>query len=86
MKRTAPKVIKRPKVIRKIKEIKVNKVIKRPKITGNNDKRKRYVNPITLNYVLRPTYSAAFRKIKKKDEELQPKVRRGITKNRKKDQ
>ena len=73
MKRTALKVIKRPKVIRKIKEIKANSVIKRPKIIGNNDKRKRYVNPTTLNYMLRPTYLAALRKIKKKDEKLERK-------------
>ena len=66
-------VIKRPKIIGKFKEIKAKEVIKRPIITGNNDKRERYVNPITLNYVLRPTYLAALRKIKKKDEELQRK-------------
>ena len=71
--RTAPKVIKRPKVIGNIEEIKVTKVIKRPEIVGSikepkanrvvripkvakvDDKCKRYVNPITLNYVLRPT-------------------------------
>ena len=73
MKRTALKVIKRSEVIGKIKKIKVKKVIKRPKVIGNNDKRKRYVNPITFNYVLRPTYLAASSKIKKKDEELQRK-------------
>ena len=46
------------------------KVIKRPEVIGSNDKRKRYVNPITLNYVLRPAYLAALRKIKKNNEEL----------------
>ena len=37
MERTAPKVIKRPKVIGhgNIEEIKATKVIKRPKVTGN---------------------------------------------------
>ena len=87
--RTAPKVIKIPKVIGNIEEIKATKVIKRPNVIWNieepeanrvinipkafkvDDKRKRYVNPITLNHVLRPTYLAALRKIKKKDEELQ---------------
>ena len=67
------KVIKRPKVIGKIKKIKAKEVIKRPTIIGNNDKRERYLNPITLNYVSRPTYLAALRKIKKKDEDLQRK-------------
>ena len=38
-----------------------------------DDRRKRYVNPITLSYVLRPTYLAALCKIKKKDEEWQQK-------------
>ena len=32
---------------------------------------KKYVNPITLNYVLRPTYLAALRKLKKTDEVYQ---------------
>ena len=41
--------------------------------TYNHWKRGRYVNPITLSCVLRPTYLAALRKIKKKDEELQRK-------------
>ena len=76
-----------PKVIGKFKENKVRRVYKRPKLIGkintrnikrpililNNDKRERYFNPITFNYVLRPTYLAALRKIKKKDEELQRK-------------
>ena len=63
-------------------------VIKRPKLTGKPtfrkikrptiiidtiDRRERYFNPITQNYVLRPTYLAALRKIKKKNEELQQK-------------
>ena len=39
-----------------------------------DDKRKRYLNSITLNCVLRPTYLAALRKIKKKDEERQQKL------------
>ena len=67
----ARRVVKRPKLIGKIKKIKAKEVIKRPTIIGNNDKCERYINPITLNYVLRPTYSASLRKIKKKDEELQ---------------
>ena len=37
MERTAPKVIKRPKGVGNIKEIKPNKVIKRPKFTGNTE-------------------------------------------------
>ena len=87
MKRTVPKVIKRPKVVGKIKEIKANKIIKRPKVIGNNDKRERYVNPITFNHVLRPTYFAALRKIKKKDGELKRKFEElSQKKNRKKDQ
>ena len=32
---------------------------------------KRYVNPITLNYELRPTHLALLRKLKKKEEEYQ---------------
>ena len=56
--RSGPKVVKRPKVIGNIEEIKANKVIKKPKIIGNlklnstfikipivvkvDDKRKRY--------------------------------------------
>ena len=35
----------------------------------------RYVNPITLNYVLKPTYLAALHKTKKKDEEWQQKLK-----------
>ena len=49
MKRTASKVIKKPKVIGNIKEIKANRVIKIPKVAKGDDKRKRYVNPVTLN-------------------------------------
>ena len=93
VKRTAPKIIKRPKLIGNIKEIKANKVIKKAKVIGNteepkvnrvikipevvkvDDERKRYVNLITLNYVQRPTYLAAIRKIKKKDEEWQQKLK-----------
>ena len=50
---------------------------KKPKVIGNivkpkakvdNNKRKRYVNPIALNYVLRLSYLAALRRINKKDE------------------
>ena len=45
--------------------------VKRPTIIMDIiDRRERYFNPITQNYVLRPTYLAALRKIKK-DEELQ---------------
>ena len=44
-----------------------------PKVTKVDDKRKRYVNPIMFNYVLKLTYLAALRKIKKKNEELQRK-------------
>ena len=39
-----------------------------------DDKRKRYINPITLNYVLRPTYLAALHKIKKNNQEWQHKL------------
>ena len=67
------KIIKRSTIIGKIREIKAKNVIKRPTVTGNNDKCNRYVNPITPNYYLRPTYLAALCKIKKKDEELQQK-------------
>ena len=42
VKRTALKVMKRPKDIGKIKEIKAKRVIRGPKVIGNNDKRKRY--------------------------------------------
>ena len=81
--RSAPKVIKKPKIIGNIKEIKnpkiignieepnADRVIKIPKVVKVDDQRKRYVNPITLNYVLRPTNLAALRKLKKKDEEYQ---------------
>ena len=71
----ATMVIKRPKVIENIEEPKANRVIKIPKVDKVDDKRKRYVNPITLNYVLRPTYLAALYKIKKKDKEWQQKLK-----------
>ena len=89
MERTASKAIKKPKLIGNIKEIKgikrpeiignveepkANRVINTPKKVKVDDKRKRYVNPMSLNYVLRPTYLAALRKIKKKDEELERKL------------
>ena len=69
--RTAPKAtkklevignineIKRPKIIGNVEEPKAYRVIKTPKEVKVDDKRKRYVNPVTLNYVLRPTYLAA---------------------------
>ena len=64
------KVIKRSKLIGKP----TLRKIKRPTIIiDTTDRRERYFNPITQNYVLRPTYLAALRKIKKKDEELQQK-------------
>ena len=64
------KVIKRPtKVIGNIEEPKANRVIKTPEEVKIDGKRKRYVNPITLSYVLRPAFLAALCKIKKKDEE-----------------
>ena len=72
MERTAPKAIRKPKVIGNINEI------KRPTITGKIKTPtleiminvKDPINPVTLNYVLRRTSLAALRKIKKKDEEL----------------
>ena len=73
VKRTASKVIKRAKVIGNIEKPKANRVIKTPKEVKVDDRRKRYVNLITLNYVLRQTYLAALRKIKKKGEKLQRK-------------
>ena len=64
------KVIKRPKLIGKP----TLRKIKRPTIIVDTiDRRERYFNPITQNYVLRLTYLAALRKIKKSDEELQQK-------------
>ena len=75
VKRTAPKAIKKPKVIWNIEEPKANKIIKTPKEVKVDDKRKRYVNSIMLNYVLRPTYLAASSKIKKKNEEWQQKLK-----------
>ena len=64
------KVIKKPKIIGDTEEPKANRVIK----IKVDDKHKRYINHITLNYVLRPTYLAAKRKIKK-DEEWQQKFK-----------
>ena len=66
------KVIKRLEVIGNIEEPKANNVIKIPEV---DDKRKRSVNAIMLNYVLIPTYLAALHKIKKKDEEWQQKLK-----------
>ena len=40
-----------------------------------DDKHKRYVNPVTLNYVLRPNYLAALCKNKKKNEEWRQKLK-----------
>ena len=60
---------KKPIIIKKPKK----RIIKPTIIFNIFDERKRYVNPITQNLVLRPTYLAALRKIKKKDEELQQK-------------
>ena len=65
----ANRVIKRPKIIRKIEEPKPNWVIKIPKVVKVDDKHKRYVNPIMLSYVLRPTYLAALCKISAKSRE-----------------
>ena len=50
-------------------------VIKIHKVVKVVDRRKRYLKPVTFNYVLRPTYLAALRKIKKKDEEWQEKLK-----------
>ena len=77
---SASKVTERPKIIGNIEEPKDNsRVIKIPKVIKVNDKRKRYLNPITLNYVLRPTYLASLRKIKEEGG-------RDIAKGREKDQ
>ena len=54
-----------------IEEPDANRVIKIPKVVMADYQHKRYLNPITLNYVLRPTYLAALHKLKKKDEEYQ---------------
>ena len=60
---------KKPTIIGKPK-----KRMKKPTIIFNKiDGRKRYVNPITQKLVFRPTYLAALRRLKKKDEELQRK-------------
>ena len=75
LEQTTPKVIKRPKVIENIEEKvikrlevienidkpKASRVIEISKAVKVDDKRRRFVNPITLNYVLRLTYSAALR-------------------------
>ena len=61
---------KKPTVIEKSKQ----RIIKPTIIFNKIDGRKRYVNPITQKLVLRPTYLAALRKLKKKDEELQRKL------------
>ena len=88
--RSAPKVIKKPKIIGNIKELKrpkiignieepiADRVIKIPKVAKVDDKCKRYVNSKTLSYVLRPTYLAALHKIKKKEEEWQQKIEKKI--------
>ena len=69
------KVIKRPKAIGNIDKSKVSRVIKIPKVVKVEGKSKRYLNLVTLNYVLRPTYLAALHKVKKKDEEWQQKLK-----------
>ena len=69
------KVIKRPKIIGNIEEPKANRVIKILKEVKVDDRPKRYVNPVTLNYMLKPTYLAALCNIKKKDEEWQQELR-----------
>ena len=71
----ATEVIKRPEVFGIIEEPKANRVIKIPKVVKADVKRKRFVNPITLSYVLRPTYLAALGKIEKRDEEWQQKLK-----------
>ena len=58
---------KKPTIIRKPKK----RIIKPTIIFNKIDGPKRYVNPIMLNYVLRPTYLAALHKLKKKEEEYQ---------------
>ena len=59
--------------------------IKRPAIIIDTiDRHERYINPITQNYVLRPTYLSASSKIRKKGEELQRKFEEISQKNRKK--
>ena len=76
----------RPKVIGNIEEPKANRVTKMPKVFKIYNKHKRYVNPITLNCVLRPTYLAALCKIKKKYEEWQQKLKTFKEISQKKDQ
>ena len=60
---------RKPTIIGKLKK----RIIKPTTIFNTIDGRTRYVNPITQKLVLRPTYLAALRKLKKKDEELQKK-------------
>ena len=60
------KVIKRPKVTGNTEEPKANRIIKIPKEVKDG-RHKRYLNPVMLNYVLRPTYLTALHKIKMKD-------------------
>ena len=71
----ANRIIKRPKIIGHIEEHKANSVIKLPKVVEGNDELKGYINPITLNYGLRPTYLVTLCKIKKKDQEWQRKLK-----------
>ena len=56
MELSAPKVIKRPKPIENIEEVKATKVASikdvKPVKLRSNDKRKRYLNPKTGNMVL----------------------------------
>ena len=51
------------KVIGNIEEPKANRVIKIPKEVKVDDGRIKYLNPMMLNYVLRPTYLVALVKI-----------------------
>ena len=76
----------RPKIIGNVDEPKANSIIKTPKNVKVDDKCDQYVNPITLNHVVRPTHLAVLHKIKKKYEELPQKFKRVITKNREQDQ
>ena len=69
------KVIKRPKAIGNTDKSKVNRVIKIPKVVKVDGKSKRYLNLVTLNYMLRPTYLATLPKVKRKDEEWQQKLK-----------
>ena len=59
----------------------------KPRIIFNRiDGRKRYVKPITQKLVLRPTYLAELRKLKRKDEQLERKLDEVSQKKRKEDQ